>query len=104
MNTCKVVSHVTEKGYLHSLGRIQLAFALFHFVLKDRTCLLFQVHLDVLPLHSNPQLLILHLFFFFFLGDCSRRSSRSPETVTTSLISYVCLVAHSCQTLRLHGL
>ena len=55
MNTCKVVSRVTEKGYLHSLGRIQLAFALFPFVLEDQTCLLLQVHLDVLPLHSNPK-------------------------------------------------
>ena len=40
--------------YMHSLGRIQLVFALFHFVLQGQTCLLHQVPLDFLLLHSNP--------------------------------------------------
>lgn len=52
MPMCEFVSGVVEKGYLlwpiHSLGRIQLAFVLFHFVLWGQTCLLLQVSLDFL--------------------------------------------------------
>ena len=52
MFTCIVVSCVVGKGYL--LDKTLLAFALLHFVLQGQTCLLFQVSLDFLLLHSNP--------------------------------------------------
>ena len=37
-----------------SLDKYPLAFTLLHFVLPGQTCLLFQVSLDFLLLHSNP--------------------------------------------------
>ena len=37
-----------------SLGKIWLVFALFHFVLQGQICLLLQVSLDFLLLHSSP--------------------------------------------------
>ena len=56
---CILDSLVVDKGYLlrlvHPFGRIQLVFALLHFVLQGQTCLLFQVYLDFILLHSNPQ-------------------------------------------------
>ena len=52
MSMCKVVSSVVKKEYLlwlvHCLGRIQLAFALLHFVLPGQTCLLLKVYLNFL--------------------------------------------------------
>ena len=55
---CKVMSYVVERGYLlwpvRSLGKTLLAFALLHVVLQGQTCLLFQVFLDFLLLHSSP--------------------------------------------------
>ena len=64
MSMCIVVSCVVGRGCLLwlacFLGRIQLTFALLHFV--PHTCLLHQVYLDFLLLHSNPQWWIEHLF------------------------------------------
>ena len=37
-----------------SLGKTLLSFALLHFVLQGQICLLFQVFLDFLLLHSSP--------------------------------------------------
>ena len=37
-----------------TLGKTLLAFALIHFVLEGQTCLLVQVSLDFLLLHSTP--------------------------------------------------
>ena len=37
-----------------SLDKALLAFALLHFVLQGKTCLLLQVCLDFLLLHSSP--------------------------------------------------
>ena len=55
---CKVISFVTGRGCLlwpvPSLDKTLLAFALLHFVLQDQTCLLLQVSLDFLLLHSSP--------------------------------------------------
>ena len=72
MSIYKVMSCVVEKGCLlwsvHSFGRILLAFALLHFVLQGQTCLLFQVSLDSLLLHSNPLWWIGHLLGALFLG------------------------------------
>ena len=39
---------------MHSLGKTLLVFALLNFVLQGQTCLLFQVFLDFLLLHSSP--------------------------------------------------
>ena len=50
-------SYVVGRGYLlwpvRSLGNTWLAFALLHFVLQCQTCLLLQVALDFLLLHSS---------------------------------------------------
>ena len=43
-------------------------FALLHFVLQGQTCLLLQVSLDFLLLHSNPLWWKGHLFFLLVLG------------------------------------
>ena len=58
MSMCRVFSCVVGRGCLlwpvHSLGKTLLAFALLHFVLQGQTCLLLQVSLDFLFLHSSP--------------------------------------------------
>ena len=57
MSMCRVISCVVGRGCLLwpvcSLGEILLAFALLHFVLQGQTCLLLQVSLDFLLLHSS---------------------------------------------------
>ena len=66
MSMCIVVSCVVGRGCLLwlacFLGKIELIFALLHFVLQGHTCLLLQVHLDFLLLHSNHQWWIEHFF------------------------------------------
>ena len=56
---CVVFSPVVGRGCLlwpeHSLGRTLLVFALLHSVLQGQICLLLQVFLDLLLLHSSPQ-------------------------------------------------
>ena len=58
MSMCRVFSCVVGKGCLlspvYSLGKTLLAFALLHFVLQGQICLLLQVSLDFLLLHSSP--------------------------------------------------
>ena len=58
MSMCRVVSCVFGRGCLLwpvcSLDKTLLAFALLHFVLQGQTCLLLQVSLDFILLHSNP--------------------------------------------------
>ena len=58
MSMCRVVSCVVGGGCLlwpvHSLGRTLLAFDLLHCVLQGQICLLLQVSLDFLLLHSSP--------------------------------------------------
>ena len=53
-----VVSCVVGRGCLlwpvHSLGKTLLAFALLHSVFQGQICLLLQVFLDFLLLHSSP--------------------------------------------------
>ena len=66
---CRVISCVIGKGCLPtgwptgSLDKTLLAFALLHFVLQSQTCLLFQISLDFLLLHSKPLQWKGHLFF-----------------------------------------
>ena len=56
-----------------SLGKTLLAFALLHSVLQGQICLLLQVFLDFLLLHSSP----LYWKGHYFLGVSSKRSCRS---------------------------
>ena len=57
MSTCRVFSCVIGRGCLlwpvRSLGRMLLAFALLRSVLQGQICLLLQVFLDFLLLHSS---------------------------------------------------
>ena len=68
---CRVVICVVGKGYLlwpvHSLGKTLLTFALLHFVLHAQTCLLLQLSLDFLLLHSSPLWWKGHPFSVFVL-------------------------------------
>ena len=72
MSVCRVVSCVVRRGCLlwpvSSLGKTLLAFALLHFVLQGQTCLLLQVSLDLLLLHSSLLWYKGHLFFLLVLG------------------------------------
>ena len=74
ISMCIVFSYVVGRGWflwpVRSLGKTLLAFALLHFVLQGQTCLLLQVSLDFLLLHSSPLLWKRHLFW------CSRSSCR----------------------------
>ena len=77
MSMYRVFSCVVGRGCLlwpvHSLGKTLLAFALLHFVLQGQICLLLQVSLDFLLLHSSPPM----TKRTSFLGVSSRRSYRS---------------------------
>ena len=53
---------------MHSLGRILLVFAQHHFMIQGKTCLLHQVYLDFLLLHSNILWRIGHHFLELVLG------------------------------------
>ena len=57
MSMCRVFSCVVGRGCLlwpvHSFGKTLLAFALLHSVLQGQICLLLQVFLDFLLLHSS---------------------------------------------------
>ena len=54
----RVISCVVGRGCLlwpmHSLDKTLLAFVFLHFVLQSQTCLLLQMSLDFLLLHSSP--------------------------------------------------
>ena len=52
---------------VHSLGKTLLAFALLHFVLQCQICVLRQVSLDFLLLHSSPLWWKGHLFWVLVL-------------------------------------
>ena len=71
MSMCRVFSCVVGRGCLlwplRSLGKTLLAFALLHSILQGQTCLLLQVFLDFIILHSNPLWWKGHLFLLFFL-------------------------------------
>ena len=71
MSMCRVMSCVVGRGYLlwpvNFLGKTLLVFALFHFVLQGQNCLLLQVFLDFLLLHSSPLWRKGHLFWVLVL-------------------------------------
>ena len=58
MSMCRVFSCVVGRGCLlwpvHSPGKTLLSFTLLHFVFQGQICLLLQVFLDFLLLHSSP--------------------------------------------------
>ena len=62
---------VVGRGYLLwpvcFLDKSLLVFVLLHFVPQVHTCLLLQVYLDFLLLHSNPLRWKEHLFLFFLV-------------------------------------
>ena len=68
------------KCWSFSISPSNEAFALLHFVLQGQTCLLLQVSLDFLLLHSSPLWWKGHLFF----GVSSRRSCRCSKKHSTS--------------------
>ena len=71
MSMCGVICCVVRRGCLLwpvcSLGKALLAFALLHSVLQGQTCLLFQVSLNFLLLHSSPLWWKWHLFCVLIL-------------------------------------
>ena len=71
MSKCRIISCVVGRGCLmwpvHSLGKTLLAFVLLHFVLQGQICLLLQVFLDFLLLHSSSLKWKGHLFWVFVL-------------------------------------
>ena len=71
MSMCRVFSCVAGKRCslwpVHSLGRTILAFSLLHSVLQGQICLLLQVSLDFLFLHSSPLWWKGHLFWVLAL-------------------------------------
>ena len=71
MSKCRVFPCVVGRGCLlwpvHSLGKTVLALALLHFVLQHQTCLLLQVTLEFLHLHSSHLWWKGHLFWILVL-------------------------------------
>ena len=76
MSMCRVFSCVVGRGCLlwpvPSLGTTLLAFALLHFVLQGQICLLLQVSLDFLLLHSSLLWWKGHLFWVLILEGLHR--------------------------------
>ena len=74
MSKCRGFSCVVGRGCLlwpaGSLGKTLWAFSLFHSVLQGQICLLWQVFLDFLLLHSRPLIMKRTIF----RGGCSWRS------------------------------
>ena len=71
MSMCRVFSCVILRACLLwpvlSFGKTLLAFALLHSVLQGQICLLLQVFLDLLLLHSSPLWWKGHLFWVLVL-------------------------------------
>ena len=71
MSMCRVFSCVVGRGCLlwpmRFLGKTLLAFALLHSVFQGQICLLLQVFLDFLLLHSSPLQWKGHIFWVLVL-------------------------------------
>ena len=69
---CRVISCIVRRGCLLwpvcSLGKTLLVYALLHFLLQGQTCLLLQLSLDFLFLHSSLLSWKEHLFWVSILG------------------------------------
>ena len=85
MSMYRVFSCVVGGGYLLwpvcSLEKTLSAFALLHSVLQGQTCLLLQVSLDFLLLHSSPQWWIEHLFLVLVLKGLAEKAM-APHSST----------------------
>ena len=90
MFMCKVISCVAGREHflwpVNSLGQTLSTFALLHFVSQGQTCLLLQVPLDFLLLHSNPLWWKEPLFLLLTLGGLVGLKK------TIHLLRYWCLV------------
>ena len=86
MSMCRVFSCVVRRGCLLwpvcSLGKSLLAISLLHSVLQGQICLLFQVFLDFLLLHSSPLSWEGHLFGVLVLKGLVVRFNFSFFSVT----------------------
>ena len=104
MSMCRVFSCVVGRGCLlwpvRSLGKTLLAFALLHFVFQGQICLLLQVFLDFLLLHSSPLQWKGHLLG----GVSSKRSCRSSQNRSASASSALLVRALSWITVIVNGL
>ena len=103
MSMCRVFSCVIGRGCLlwtvHSLGKILLAFDLLHFVVQGHICLLLQVPLDFLLLHSS-----LLLWKGYLLGGVSsRRSCRYSWNHSSSASSALLVGARTWIAVILNG-
>ena len=91
MSMYRVISCIIGRWCLlwpvHSLGKTLLAFALLHFVLQGQTCLLLQVSLDFLLLHSSPLWWKGHLFLVLVLESLIGLH----RTVQLQLLQHYCL-------------
>ena len=71
MSMCRVFSCVVGRGCwlwpVHSLGKTLLAFTLLHSLLQGQICLLLQVFLEFLLLHSSPLKWKGHMFWMSVL-------------------------------------
>ena len=89
MSMCRVFSWVVGRGCLlwlvHSLGNTLLAFALLHFVFQGQTCLLLQISLDFLLLHSILLWCIEHLLLVLVLGGLDSILKSREITLTTKV-------------------
>ena len=89
MSMCRIISCFFGRGCflwpVNSLGRTLLAYAMLHSLLQGQTCLLLQVSLDFLLLHSSPLWWKAHLLLFVCFS--SRRSCRSSQNRSTSASS-----------------
>ena len=88
MSMCRVFSCVVGRGCLLwpvcSLGKTLLAFALLHSIFQGQICLLLQVFLDFLLLHSSPLWWKGHLFWVLVL----KRLVGLHRTVQLQLIQH----------------
>ena len=90
LSTCRVFSCVVGRGCLLwpvcSLGKTLLAFALLRFVLQGQICLLLQVSVDFLLLHSNCLWWKGHLFWLLVLEGLTGLH----RTVQLQLLQHYC--------------
>ena len=95
MSVCRVFTCVTGRRCLLwpvcSLHRTLSVFALFCFVLQGQHCLLLQVSLESLVLHSSPQYEKDICFFFFFLVLVLEGLVGPHWTIQLQLLQHYCL-------------
>ena len=95
---CRVFSCVVGRGCLLwpvcSLGNILLSFTLLHFVSLDQICLLLQVSLDFLLLHSN------HLWWKESFFGVSSRKYINTTYIPVKTHSHPSLYSHSHPTIQ----